>query len=89
MSAFGYKRTLLGTAIYVRFPPQSGHNLRVLRTSAYDPKRTLRHDAPPTKNGILVRLNNAVGDEDARPFGLCYSRRRYASCKTDLESKHF
>ena len=28
MSAFGYKRTLLGTVIYVRFAPESGHSAR-------------------------------------------------------------
>jgi len=40
MSAFGYKRTLGHTVIYVRFTPESRHNRRVREMSANDPKRT-------------------------------------------------
>ncbi len=40
MSAFGYKRKFWGPLIFVRFTPQSRHNLRLRQRSAYDPKRT-------------------------------------------------
>ena len=39
-SAFGYKRTLLGTVIYFRFTPESGHSGAGRKTSVNDPKRT-------------------------------------------------
>ncbi len=41
MSAYGYKRTFSHTVIYVRFAPESRHNLRLRQMSAFDPKRTI------------------------------------------------
>ena len=70
MSAFGYKRTLLGTVIYFRFTPNSGHWVADRHKRATSDLGECKK-VSDSKNfgGIVQRLNSGRGTLRRQPRG--------------------
>ncbi len=71
MTAYGYKRTLLGTVIYFRFTPESGHSEGSRRMSVNDPKRkSMISGAGLVAGKLLMGLSFDAGGprEGCRPI---------------------
>ncbi len=87
MSAYGYKRTLWGSALNVRFAPNSGHKWAPEFMSAYDPERTLPQFPNSAASSPHSAGSSCLGRDAFGFFEGHYLRRLFAAGTVGYEKE--